>query len=865
MDLLERDVAMRQLGAALENAARGEGRAVLISGEAGIGKTALVERFVRDRHAAVRVLWGTCDALFTPRPLGPVFDMAAQAHDSLSTLLTDTPDRAVLFASLLAELQRRPVVAVFEDVHWADEATLDLLRFLGRRVSRTSALLVLTYRDDELGTSHPLRTVLGDLASSYATLRVPLLPLSEDAVRALVGDDPRDAAALRHQTGGNPFFITEVLATTGVGLPLTVRDAVLGRVARLSSAAQATLEAAATVGARIDPWLLATMIPDSAEAADECLASGILTAAQADRLAFRHELARQAVLESIPPVRRAQLHALVLDALRMSTRGAPDLAQLAHHAEGADNREAILAYAPAAARQASAAGAHRSAATLFELALRVADGLPTADHAALLEAHARECTWTDQRAGAIASRQRAADLWREANNPVKQGENLASLALALVGTDRWAEAKHLSRAAVQMLEQLPPGQPLAQAYRNLAWFHRHDHDLATAISLAERAIPLAECAGAVHVAAMAYDTLGGAWLFLDYERGRRYLGRCLEIAREAGLDGRVVSVYASLGSASCALHRFAEAERHLDQGLALTEASDLDIVRVYMLGWQAIVHLHQGRWATAEAMASEVVRRTDVSDHNRVAGLVALGRLRARQGRADGQAVLDEALTLAIRSDAFQHVGPVRAARAEAAWLAGDAKRTLAEADAAYEAAVQKEHGWLAGELAFWRWRAGAVEAPPDWIAEPFALQISGAWRASAEAWRRLGCPYERARALADGDAAAQGEALAIFDRLGAQPAAADLRRTMRAQGIRQLPRGPRPATRGNRFGLTTRQLDILQLLAEGLSNAEIAARLSIAPKTAEHHVAAVLAKLDVPSRQAAVRLARSENLLAER
>jgi DNA-binding CsgD family transcriptional regulator len=173
--------------------------------------------------------------------------------------------------------------------------------------------------------------------------------------------------------------------------------------------------------------------------------------------------------------------------------------------------------------------------------------------------------------------------------------------------------------------------------------------------------------------------------------------------------------------------------------------------------------------------------------------------------------------------------------------------------------------GWLAGELAFWRWRAGAVEPPPDWIAEPFALQISGAWRASAEAWRRLGCPYERARALADGDAAAQGEALAIFDRLGAQPAAADLRRTMRAQGIRQLPRGPRPATRGNRFGLTTRQLDILQLLAEGLSNAEIAARLSIAPKTAEHHVAAVLAKLDVPSRQAAVRLARSENLLAER
>ena len=232
------------------------------------------------------------------------------------------------------------------------------------------------------------------------------------------------------------------------------------------------------------------MLPDGPQAADECLASGILMAAQDDRLAFRHELARQAVLESVPPVRRAHLHRQALDALRTSARGAPDPSRLVHHAEGADDREAILAYAPAAARQASTAGAHRSAAALYELALRVADGLPPADHAALLEAHARECTWSDRRAGAIAS------------------------------------------------------------------------------------------------------------------------------------------VYANLGSTSCALHRFAEAERYLAEGLALTEESDLDIVRVYMLGWQAIVHLHQGRWETAEALADEVVRRTDVSDHNRVAGLLALGRLR---------------------------------------------------------------------------------------------------------------------------------------------------------------------------------------------------------------------------------------------
>jgi DNA-binding CsgD family transcriptional regulator len=462
----------------------------------------------------------------------------------------------------------------------------------------------------------------------------------------------------------------------------------------------------------------------------------------------------------------------------------------------------------------------------------------------------------------MASRRRAVDLWGAVGNPLRQGENLANLALAMVGSDRWADARQISQRAVEMLEPLPQGRALAQAYRNLAWFLRYDHEIEAAIALAGRAIALAERVGAVNVLAMSYDTLGGATLFLDEARGRQHLDRCIEIARGAGLDGRIVSVYANLGSTLCALHRFDEAERCLIEGLALTEERDLDIVRVFMLGWQAIVHLHQGRWESAEALAGEVARRTDVSDHNRVAGLLALGRLQARRGDATAHLALDEALTLATRSDAFQHIGPVRAARAEAAWLAGDRPRALAEADAVYSAAVQKRHHWLAGELAYWRWRAGAADAPPDWIAAPFALQIAGRWEAAAEVWRQIGSPYEAARALADGAAAAQARALATFDGLGARPAAAELRRTMRAQGVARLPRGPRPTTRANRYGLTARQVEILGLLAEGLSNAEIAVRLSIVPKTVEHHVAAVLAKLDVRSRQAAVRLARSQHLL---
>lgn len=862
MDLLERDVTLRELDAALAGALRGEGQVALVSGEAGIGKTALITRFARARPSAVRVLWGACDALFTPRPLGPVHDIAVQTQGALPALLASAADRTAIFAAVLAELQGRPAVAVFEDVHWADEATLDLLRFLGRRIARTAALLVLTYRDDELGPRHPLRTVLGDLAASPAALHLPLPPLSEDAVRALVGQRPLDAAALHRQTGGNPFFVTEVLTDPGAGLPLTVRDAVLGRVARLSGSARAALEAAAVVGPRVEPWLLAAMVPAAAQASDECLAGGVLVA-QGAGLAFRHELARQMVLEAITPVRRMHLHGLALAALRATPPGSPDPIRLAHHADGAGDREAILTYAPAAARQASAAGAHRTAASLFALALPRAETLPPADRAALVEAYAWECYLVADMPAAIASRCRAVELRREAGDPLEQGEDLALLAMVFFDAGRRDQARQASQAAIDLLEPLPPGRELALAYRTRALLHHSNHDYANTIALAERAVALAEEVGDDRVLAMSYNTLGLSSIYLDYERGRQHFEHALAIAQRAGLDSEVARAYGNLGGHSVQLFHLDQAERCLADGLAYTAERDLDRTRLFIVGWLAAIHLLRGRWPEAAAAAAEVLHSTAASSNARWAALIALSLLQARQGDHAASELLDEALGLGLAWGQFPLIARARAARAEAAWLAGDAAGTLAEAEAAYVITVQKRHPWLAGELAFWRWQAGVAFMPPTWIAEPFAFQIAGDWRSAAATWQRLGCPYEEARALADGDASAQVHALAIFDRLGARPAAAALRRVLRARGVVHLPRGPRPTTRANRFGLTARQLDILGLLAEGLSSAEIAGRLSIAPKTVEHHVAAVLAKLDVPTRQAAVRLARSQHLIA--
>jgi DNA-binding CsgD family transcriptional regulator len=862
VDLLERDVTLRELDAALAGALRGEGQVALVSGEAGIGKTALITRFARARRAAVRVLWGACDALFTPRPLGPVHDIAVQTQGALPALLASAADRSAIFTAVLTELQGRPAVAVFEDVHWADEATLDLLRFLGRRIARTAALLVLTYRDDELGPRHPLRTVLGDLAASPAALHLPLPPLSEAAVRALVGQRSLDAAALHRQTGGNPFFVTEVLSSTGPGLPLTVRDAVLGRIARLSPKAQAVLESAAVIGPRIEPRLLVAMVPAAAQATDECVAGGTLVV-QGEELAFRHELARQTVLEAIAPPRRAHLHRLALRALQTSSRQRPDLTRLAHHAEGAGDRQGILMYAPPAARQASVAGAHRSAAALFFLALPCAETLPPTDRAELVEAHAWECYLIADMPAAVASRRQAVELRREANDPLKQGENLALLAMAFIDAGAREKAGQASQAGIELLEALPPGRELALAYRTQALLHHFNHDYAATIALAERAIALAEQARDARILAMAYNTLGLAMMYVDFERGRQCFEHARTIAHQAGLDSEVARAYGNLGSHSVQLFHLDEAERCLSEGLAYTTERDLDRTRLFIVGWLAALYVLRGRWPEAAAAAADALHSPATSSNARWAALLALGLLQARQGDRAASALLDEALELGLTWGQFPLIARGRAARAEAAWLAGDPARALAEARAAYPLAVQKRHPWLAGELAFWCWRAGAGSPPPDWVAAPYALQIAGDWRAAAEAWRRLGCPYEEARALADGDTVAQVQALAIFDLLAAGPAAAALRRALRAHGVVHLPRGPRPTTRANRFGLTARQLDILRLLGEGLSNTEIAGRLSITPKTAEHHVAAVLAKLDVQTRQAAVRLARSQHLIA--
>lgn len=872
--ILERDPHLQRLSLALEQASAGQGHIVLVSGEAGIGKTTFLEHFTATGAGKACVLTGHCDPLSTPTPLGPLYDIARQiAHRTggklLAQLESETP-RAALFSALLALLggSEHPVLVVIEDIHWADEATLDLVKYLGRRIAATRSLMVLTYRDDEVASQPSLRTLLGDLAVSKSTLRIELPRLSMDAVRLLIADRPLDAAELHRQTSGNPFYVTEVLSSAGGGLPITVRDAVLARAARLAPAGRAVLDAAAVIGSRIDPAMLEKVLGGAVEGLGECIQMGVLEVDVVDEgegggIAFRHELSRKAVLADVDPARRRELNRLALDVLKRGGGRRSDLALLVQYAAGAGDAAAVLEYGVAAARAAAAVGAHRQAAAHYARVMEHAADRPAAERAGYCEAYAEECVIVDALREAERGRRLALELRRETGDALKEGENLAELAWPLVRAGRNAEAEATSLRAIEVLERLAPSRQLANAYRIQAHLTMLDRDCPVAVRLGHQAIALAQRFDDKVTVAAAENVIGSALLVSGEEEGLAHLRRSIALGRDAGLDTVVGNGLMNIGASWGELYRLAEAEQSLAEGIAYTAERDLDYANHYMHAWLALVRLYQGRWSEAAEIAAGVIALPNASVISRIMALVALGRVHARRGNADPGPVLDEALELAVQTGTLQRLAPVRAARAEAAWLAGDGARAAAEARAAYDLATRHCHRWFTGELVLWRRLGGEVIDLPTWAAAPFLWQLKGSWRRAAEAWQELGCVYEQARALAGGDPEGQIAALEIFTALGAEPAAAALRQRMRGAGVRRIPRGPRQTTRQNPFGLTTRELQILGCLSTGLTNSGIGAKLHVSPKTVDHHVSSVLSKLGAASRGEAARIARAEQLVA--
>ncbi len=841
--LLERDAALAALDAAFAGVHGSGGRLVLIGGEAGVGKTVLARRFC-DLHAdAARILWGDCDGLFTLSPLGPIADIAAAEGGELAQLVAEGAPPYAVAASVLRELGgRRPTIFVIEDAHWADEATLDVLRLLSRRIAGVPALLLATYRDDELDRGHPLRVALGDLLRREATQRLRLVPLSPEAVAELAAPHGVDAAELHRRTAGNPFFVTEALAAGGVEPPATVRDAVLARVAPLSPPARQVVDAAAIVPGTVGLPLLEALAGGAVSQLEECLSCGVLGAVGAG-VAFRHELARVAIEETLAPDRRLALHRRALAALAGSDPG-----RSAYHAEGAADTAAVLRFAPVAAERAAAAGAHHEAAAQYARAVRFAAHLGPAERAGLHERCSHEAYVADQPDLASEQLRRALECHRTLGDRRAEGDTLRRLSNILWCPGDSDAANAAGHDAVAALEPFGPTLELARAYANLASLAMNYEDAGAVAHWSARALDLARRLGDEAIEANALCSLGTMEFLSGGPGARATAERSLELALQLDLQEDALRAYANLAWAAVRHRALPLADAYLEAATEFANAPWLDLWWIYLTGFRARTELDQGRWDDAAETAAMVVRRRRASPLPAVIALSVTGRLRARRGDPDIWSPLDEALTLAGAE--LQRIEPVAVARAEAAWLAGDHARVVVETDRVLQLAEHCDAGWVVGELACWRARAGAPVAPGVPVAEPFALELAGRHEEAAEHWTGLGCPYESALALAGArDVAAQRRGYEQLLALGAGGAAALVAREMRKRGAGGVPRGPREATRENPANLTARELDVLALVADGLRNRDIADRLFLSRKTVEHHVAAILAKLGVRTR----------------
>lgn len=860
-ELFERSEQLAALrGRLTEVRERSSGRLVLVRGEAGIGKTALVRLFCEDERAESRVLWGACDALFTPRALGPFVDVAELTGGELGELVERGALPHEVLSALAREVVRRlPTVLVLEDLHWADEATLDVLRLLGRRIDRFRALVIVTYRDDELDSSPRLRVVLGELARVQGVERLDVPRLSRAAVARLAEPCGVDEDALYRSTGGNPFFVTEVLAAGGTEAPSTVRDAVLARAAGLSQIARELLDAVAVVPAAAELRLLGEIANDAIAYLAECIDRGMLVASRGD-VAFRHELARVVIEESIAPDRRAALHRKVLDALG----GSSDHARLAHHAEAAGDAEAVLRFAPVAALRAAALGAHRESAAQYERALRFGESLAPVDRADLLERRSYECMLTDQADAAISTLQTVIGLRHELGDVLAEGRAREQLANVLWCPGYVVEARTAAVSAVELLERVSPGRELVMAYGRMAGLCKDAEETADAVSWGARALDLADRLGETEIAVHALNSVGTAKLFNGEAEGKEQIERSLACATAAEREYDVCRAMTDLVWTAQRRRDYGGALEHLEPALRFASDRGCELWRGYLLGYRALVELDLGRWQDAVDTAALILREPRRSRIPQIVALTVVARARARRGDPQVWSPLEEALSLAERGSELQADLPIAVARAEASWLAGDPEGVEAATAATLALAQELQSRWATSELVSWRRRAGIIDLVSDVeVTGIYALEAAGDWQTAADQWRELGCPYEAALALAEtDDPDAVREAHDQLLTLGAKPAAAIVARRLRERGVRGVPRGPRARTRENPAGLTARELDVLKLLGEGLRNATIAERLVVSRKTVDHHVSAILRKLDVATRGEAVAKAGQIGLL---
>jgi DNA-binding CsgD family transcriptional regulator len=911
---------------ALGEAPAGRGAAVLIAGEAGIGKTRLTaELIARARDSGFEVRVGHCiDLVGTELPYRPFVD-------ALGPLAEHADSQLRLFDSVLALLTERarvrPVLLVLEDLHWADVSSLDLVVYLAHSLAEHPIVLVATYRADEPSSAERMRRLSESVRRSGTASLIQLGALGRAELAAVVaaqaGTAPPAALldAIVARSEGNPFFAEELWAAAGAGngaLPDGLRDILLQRVVRLAPATQGLLRLAAAAGRDVAyALLLAAAGQPAAEvgaALREASEHAVLLADQASgSFRFRHALLAEAVYATLLPGEREETHARIAAALA----GNAPAAELAPHWAAAGRApEAILAFVEAA-RQTAAASGLAEAHTHLERALALWPQVPTAADLTGLTL-AELCTWAAEVASRVGATPRAIELGRRAIELVGDADpRRAALLHVRLGEyldesgKSFAALAEIERA-VALMPQQPPTPQLAWVLGSLAGIKTVVGCWQDSLPVAEQALALARETGAPTAEVRALTVIGSDCAYLGHGNdGLGHLWHALRLAEQVGDALGLERAYGHLTDVLTMLGRPRESAEVGARGLA--EVRRYGIHSAVLIGNQIEARLVIGDWDKADELSAQELR---LGTAHYTALILRADLARGRGDFDSARAHLDAALPVISEdhprglydvslaelalwerrwTDAVQAVrDALHAADSPNAgqwrvWFCATGLRAMAELAALARARRDTDATgiWLARAEQFLTAARGAaaeaVAVTPNaagWLtlAEAEAERARGhpapeSWSAGAAIWDRLErpplaayCRWRHAEALvASGASRAEAsvplaEAYAVAGRLGAQPLGRELELLAERARLELRPpdAGPphRKSSLENALGLTSREVDVLMLVARGYTNREIASALVIGVKTASVHVSHILQKLGAPNRREAAAIA---------
>ena len=686
--------------------------------------------------------------------------------------------------------------------------------------------------------------MMGRLATHGSTRRISLPRLTPEAVARLAnGEAAHQVYAL---TGGNPFYVGEVLAMDATDVPPSVADVVRARVRRHSPDAQRILAAAAVLGRPAPAPLIAAVAGVPAWAVDECVAAGTLVPSGQD-VAFRHELTRRAVEDRIPQVQAAELHRIALLALE---RDAGDPAELAHHAVACSDTAAVLRHAPLAAFAAAEAGSHREAIVQFRRALQHADRLEPVEHADLLEALAESLLARDQSAEAAELWHQVLTLRRTFDDPISLSHCLRRYGLCLTRLCRTEERRAVEEEGYQLMRDADDCEERAWAFYVRSW--REDVPTEDRRAAVAESIRISKDLG--DDALLGRALLGKA--VFDFASGEEAIDdfdSAIELGLRSGDHNLTACAYENLYESIVFTLRLDDFSDRYDEAISYCLDHEQDAFRLYLRALRVVELSRKGRNDEAAELALQSLQET-TSPMNRMFQLIGLSRASFRLGRPDARDWLGELWPLVRGNDETFWLVQVATVAAEGAWLTGDGSLVTDEVHQVYRRGLT-DNAWLHGDLTAWLQRLGHEVDLDRALVGPYALELAGDHAAAAVAWHDLGCPFEEAVALTwTGEPDSMRRAVEIFAGLGAAPAVANVRHLLRQRGLAvPATRGPRASTAAHPAGLTAREAEVLEVLREGLTNSEIAQRLYLSPRTVDHHVSSILAKLGVTTRAEAV------------